>query len=123
VGWNRWTGRGQKVNWISRDRAWLDGERNLAACQFFTTLRRDVHVIFSFDDSRAVEWFAAMDGNMFIVDEHAERLWLPRRHAPAIVAMLGRHQISSLRLEISDLKRFVAGGAFVCTRTVGWHYD
>ncbi len=86
-----------------------------------------------FDDSRAVEWFAAMDygfthytvvllgcpdgdGNMFIVDEHAERLWLPQRHTPAIVAMLGRHQISSSAsrergrpLEISDLKRFVAG--------------
>jgi hypothetical protein len=46
---------------------------------------------------------------MFIVDEHAERLWLPQRHAPAIVAMLGRHQISSRRLEITDLRRFVAG--------------
>ena len=46
---------------------------------------------------------------MFIVDEHAERLWLPQRHAPAIVAMLGRRQISSRRLEISDLRRFVAG--------------
>ena len=63
---------------------------------------REVHVISSFDDSRAVEWFAAMDygfthytvvllgcrngdGNLFIVDEHAERLWLPQRHAPAIV--------------------------------------
>jgi hypothetical protein len=107
-------------------RAWLDGDWDIAAGQFFTTLRRDVHVISSFDDSRAVEWFAAMDygfthytvvllgcldgdGNMFIVDEHAERLWLPQRHAPAIVAMLGRHQISSRRLVISDLKRFVAG--------------
>jgi len=46
---------------------------------------------------------------MFIVDEHAERLWLPQRHGPAIVAMLGRHQISRRRLEITDLKRFVAG--------------
>ena len=53
---------------------------------------------------------------MFIVDEHAERLWLPQRHAPAVLAMLGRHQISSSAsrergrpLEISDLKRFVAG--------------
>jgi hypothetical protein len=107
-------------------RAWLDGDWDIAAGQFFTTLRREVHVISFFDDSRAVEWFAAMDygfthytvvllgcldgdGNMFIVDEHAERLWLPQRHAPAIVTMLGRHQISSLRLEISDLKRFVAG--------------
>jgi phage terminase large subunit len=107
-------------------RAWLDGDWDIAAGQFFTTLRREVHVISSFDDGRAVEWFAAMDygfthytvvllgcrdgdGNLFIVDEHAERLWLPQRHAPAIVGMLGRHEISNRRLEISDLKRFVAG--------------
>lgn len=114
-------------------RAWLDGDWDIAAGQFFTTLRRDVHVISSFDDKRAVEWFAAMDygfthytvvllgcrdgdGNIFVVDEHAERMWLPQRHAPAIVAMLGRHQISNSAsregarpLEISDLKRFVAG--------------
>src|SRR5512141_1676723 len=87
-------------------RAWLDGDWDIAAGQFFTTLRRDVHVIASFDDSRAVEWYAAMDygfthytvvllgcrdgdGNLFIVDEHAERLWLPQRHVPAIEAMLG----------------------------------
>ena len=40
-------------------RAWLDGDGDIAAGQFFTTLRREVHVISSFDDSRAVEWFAA----------------------------------------------------------------
>src|SRR5690348_1386859 len=107
-------------------RAWLDGDWDIAAGQFFTTLRREVHVISSFDDSRAVEWFAAMDygfthytvvllgcldgdGNMFIVDEHAERLWLPQRHAPAIMSMIARHSFSTRRLEISDLKRFVAG--------------
>jgi len=49
------------------------------------------------------------DGSLFIVDEHAERMWLPQRHAPAIVAILGRHSISNRRLEISDLRRFVAG--------------
>ena len=42
-------------------RAWLDGDWDIAAGQFFTTLRREVHVISSFDDTRAVEWFAAMD--------------------------------------------------------------
>jgi hypothetical protein len=57
---------------------------------------------------------------MFIVDEHAERLWLPQRHAPAIVAMLGRHQISSRRLEISDLKRFVAGGDVFSKQSDGY---
>ena len=32
------------------------------------------------------------DGNVFVVDEHAERLWLPQRHAAAIKAMLARHR-------------------------------
>ena len=75
---------------------------------------------------RAVEWFAALDygfahytvcllgcrdgdGNTFIVDEHAERMWLPQRHAAAIKAMIGRWKIGDRRLELGDLKRFVAG--------------
>ena len=68
-----------------------------------------------FDETRAREWFAALDygfahytvvllgctdgdGNMFVVDEHAERLWLPQRHAAAIKAMLARHQIGDRAL-------------------------
>src|SRR5512136_2430768 len=107
-------------------RAWLDGDWDLAAGQYFTSFRREVHIVPDFDESRAREWFAALDygfahytvvllgctdgdGNVFVVDEHAERLWLPQRHAPAVKAMLGRHQIGNRRLEISDLKRFVAG--------------
>ncbi|HRZ47292.1 MAG TPA: terminase family protein [Candidatus Paceibacterota bacterium] len=107
-------------------RAWLDGDWDIAAGQFFTTLRREVHILSEFDETRAREWFCALDygfthytvvllgcsdgdGNLFVVDEHAERLWLPQRHAPAIAAMLARHAISNRRLEITDLKRFVAG--------------
>ena len=44
------------------------------------------------------------DGNVFVVDEHAERMWLPQRHAAGVKAMLGRHG-----LEVSQLRRFVAG--------------
>jgi phage terminase large subunit len=119
-------------------RAWLDGDWDIASGQYFTTFRRDVHVIEDFDDLRAREWFAGLDygfvhpnvcllacndgdGNTFIVDEHAERLWLPQRHAPAITAMVARHRVVASRglrmteqpetrsLELSDLKRFVAG--------------
>ena len=107
-------------------RAWLDGDWDIAAGQFFTTVRREVHVVTDFDDTRAREWFCAMDygfahytvvllgctdgdGNLFVVDEHAERLWLPQRHAPAIKAMLARHKIGDRKLELGDLKRFVAG--------------
>lgn len=61
------------------------------------------------------------DGNLFVMDEHAERLWLPQRHAPAIKTMLARHRIANGKwamangqpetrpLEVADLKRFVAG--------------
>ena len=102
-------------------RAWLDGDWDIAAGQFFTNFRREVHVLPEFDEKRAVEWFAALDygfahytvallgcrdgdGNTFVVDEHAERMWLPQRHAAAIKAMLARHG-----LEVGDLRRFSAG--------------
>jgi phage terminase large subunit len=130
-------------------RAWLDGDWDIAAGQYFTTFRREVHVVDDFDDTRAREWFAALDygfahytvvllgcrdcdGNTFVVDEHAERLWLPQRHVEGIRAMLARHRVSeecrvqsaecgmgerrssgewagSRPLELGDLSRFVAG--------------
>jgi hypothetical protein len=107
-------------------RAWLDGDWDIAAGQYFTNFRREVHVVQDFDDSRAREWFAALDygfahftvallgcrdgdGNTFIVDEHAERLWLPQRHASAIRTMLGEHKICGRKLVLEDLRRFVAG--------------
>lgn len=102
-------------------RAWFDGDWDIAAGQFFTTFRREAHVIDDFDDTRAREWFCALDygfthytvallgctdgdGNVFVVDEHAERLWLPQRHAAGIKAMLARHGVRA-----EDLRRFVAG--------------
>ncbi|HEY5911195.1 MAG TPA: terminase family protein [Verrucomicrobiae bacterium] len=102
-------------------RAWLDGDWDLAAGQFFTTFRRDIHVVADFDETRAREWFAALDygfahytvvllgctdgdGNVFVVDEHAERLWLPQRHAAAVKAMLARRGLA-----VEQLRRFVAG--------------
>ena len=119
-------------------RAWLEGDWDIAAGQYFTSLRREVHVVEDFDDTRAREWFMALDygfahytvallgctdgdGNVFVVDEHAERLWLPQRHAAAIKAMLARHVVpvdsglmrvesrKTRPLEIADLKRIVAG--------------
>src|SRR5215831_1227297 len=101
--------------------AWLNGNWDIAAGQFFTTFRREVHVVADFDETRAQEWFAALDygfahytvvllgctdgdGNVFVVDEHAERLWLPQRHAAAVKAMLARH-----RTVVEQLRRFVAG--------------
>ena len=33
------------------------------------------------------------DGNLYVVDEHAERHWIPQRHAQAIKALFARHTI------------------------------
>ena len=102
-------------------RAWFDGDWDIAAGQFFTMFRREVHVVDDFDETRAREWFAALDygfthytvvllgckdgdGNVFIVDEHAQRLWLPQRHCNAVLAMLTRHNLVA-----ANLRRFVAG--------------
>jgi hypothetical protein len=112
------------TGWMRK--AYLDGDWDIAAGQYFTTFRREVNVVEDFDDTRAVEWFAALDygfahytvvllgcrdgdGNIFIVDEHAERLWLAQRHAAAIKSMLARHKIGDRKMAVEDLKRFVAG--------------
>ena len=93
-------------------RAWLDGDWDIAAGQYFPNFRRDIHVLDDFDDTRCREWFAALDygfthytvvllgakdsdGNIFVVDEHAERLWLPERHAAAIRNMFIRHGLGN----------------------------
>jgi hypothetical protein len=49
------------------------------------------------------------DGNLFVVDEHAERLWLPQRHAEAMRGMVARHRAGDRPLELGDLRRIVAG--------------
>jgi phage terminase large subunit len=102
-------------------RAWLHGDWDIAAGQFFTTFHREVHVVNNFDESRSVEWFASLDygythytvvllgckdgdGNLYILDEHAERFWLPERHARSIHDMLRRHSLYP-----EKLRWFVAG--------------
>jgi hypothetical protein len=103
--------------------AWYHGRWDIAAGQFFNTFNPDVHVLDHFDDWRAVEWSAAMDygyshytvvllgcsdadGNLYIVDEHAERLWVPQRHIQAIKAMFRRYLFRGA----AALSQFVAGG-------------
>jgi len=92
--------------------AWRDGDWNIASGQFFNTFRPDVHVIKDFDrhQHNITEWVAGMDygfthftvvllaardaqDNLYVVDEHAERNWIPQRHALAIKAMCQRNQI------------------------------
>lgn len=90
--------------------AWLHGSWAIASGQFFNTFRPDVHVIRELDYNRIVEWSAGMDygythftvvllagrdadDNLFIVDEHAARAWIPRRHVQAIKEMCQRHRL------------------------------
>jgi hypothetical protein len=107
-------------------RAWLDGDWDIAAGQFFTNFHRAVHVIDDFDPSRAHSWFAALDygfahytvallacadgdGNLFILDEHVAREWVVERQATAILAMLARHHVYPNARHAIPLARFVAG--------------
>lgn len=96
--------------------AWLDGNWDIAAGQFFTTWRHDVHVRpldavpdhwrvwlgFDYGTTHytSVHLLAQDDdGFVWIVDEHAERRWLPERHVGAILAMLRRWAIDPRRIE------------------------
>lgn len=107
------------TGWLKR--AWRYGDWDIAAGQFFTTWRRDVHVVSGLEipphwdvwlslDYGFTHYTVAYlmaedgDGNVFAVDEHAERRWLVERHAKAIAAMLSRHGVEPYRLSA-----FVAG--------------
>ena len=102
-------------------RAWRFGDWNIAAGQFFTTWRREVHVVPGFEvpgdwrvwaalDYGFVHWNVVYllaedgDGNVFVVDEHAVRGWLVKRIAAGIRGMLERNGF-----KVGDLTTFVAG--------------
>ena len=42
-------------------RAWLDGDWDIAAGQYFSTFRRAKHVVNAFDEARAQTWAGALD--------------------------------------------------------------
>lgn len=109
----------QLTGW--RRAAWLDGDMDIAAGQFFTTWRYGVHVTqgdipippgarvwcaldYGYTHYTCVYLLMAYDGMITILDEHAERRWLPTRHAEAIKAMLARHGLT-----VNSLSAFVAG--------------
>jgi len=111
-----------------RLRAYRYGDWDIAAGQYFTTWRRDVHVIEPFDAPLDWTWWASMDygfvhptvvhlfardgdGMTYIVDEHYQAGWLVKRQAEAIRAMLSRNDIHYGRLE-----RFVTGADIFAKR-------
>lgn len=108
------------TGWLKR--AWRHGDWDIAAGQFFTTYRSDVHVIPPVTPMRHWRFWASLDygfthytvaylfaqdgdGTIYTIAEHAERRWLVERNAEAIKAMLARHALSPRNLEV-----FVAGG-------------
>lgn len=112
-------------------RAWLLGDWDIAAGQFFTTWRHDVHVVKPFVVPQ--EWRVWMsmdygfahwnmnyilaesgDGDVYAVGEHGAQRTLVPRHAEAVDALLRRLAIKRSRLE-----RFVAGGDVFATESDG----
>lgn len=89
-------------------KAWHDGDWDISAGQYFTNYRRELVVVPAFTMPGHWRCWLGLDygfthfttcylmaldgdGNLFVVHEHAERGWLPERHAAAIRAMLARH--------------------------------
>lgn len=102
------------TGWLKR--AWRYGDWDIAAGQFFTTWDRNAHVVnlpelprhwrvwlgfdYGFTHYTSCHLMAEDgDGNLYAVDEHAERRWLPERNAAAIKAMCARHGVGSGRIE------------------------
>lgn len=105
-----------------RLRAYRYGDWDIAAGQFFTTFRRDLHVMppmgevpgnwrvwaamdYGFTHPTVVYLLADFDGTIYVIDEHRESRWLPPSHAAAIKAMLARNGLT-----LGQLNTFVAGG-------------
>ena len=121
------------TGWLKR--AWRYGDWDIAAGQYFTTWRRDVHVIAPPDTPYPTNWrfwlsldygfvhytmvyllAQAGDGDALILDEHGERRWLVERHCAATDAMLARHGLPKYRIE-----RFVADPSMFSPRQDGRH--
>lgn len=101
-------------------RAWRYGDWDIAAGQYFSTFRREVHVIppmeipatwpvwggldYGFTHYTAFYLAAKGDGTIYLVDEYAARKAVPETNAAGIKALLERNGIPLERLE-----RIVAG--------------
>lgn len=100
-------------------RAWLFGDWDIAAGQFFTTFRRDHHVLpssklpaiasdwrvwigldYGFTHYTAAYLFAQNNqGVVYVYDEHAAMRWLVERHAKSLDALAVRHALGKERIK------------------------
>src|SRR5262245_58953870 len=91
------------TGWLRK--AWLDGDHDIAAGQFFTTWRQDVHVgetppigkewdcwcslDYGFTHPTVVYLITEREGKRYVIDEYAEVKRLPGQNAAGIIEMLG----------------------------------
>ena len=96
----------ENIGW--KRRAFLEGDWDIAAGQYFSAFDGNVHVVEPFQLPASWWCWLALDygfthptvflllaedgdGTIYVVDEHVQSGWLPERHAPAVRAMLRRH--------------------------------
>lgn len=118
----------ENVGW--KLRAYRFGDWDIAAGQFFTPFRTDMHVIKPFDWPSSWQHWCALDygfthptvcylvaqdgdGNIYTIDEHRLSKALVPQHAKAITAMLARN-----RVNLHSLSTFVAGADVFARRGV-----
>jgi PBSX family phage terminase large subunit len=109
----------ENVGW--KLRAYRFGDWDIAAGQFFTNFRTDLHVVRPFAWPTTWRHWCALDygfthptmcylvaqdgdGNIYVIDEHRLSKALVPQHANAIKSMLERNQVS-----LKSLATFVAG--------------
>jgi phage terminase large subunit len=102
-------------------RAYRFGDWDIAAGQFFTNWRHEVHVVAPFQIPPSWTVWMALDygfthptvayllardgdGTIFVLDEHRQSKWLVQRHAAALRELLARN-----RMEVGRLATIVAG--------------
>jgi hypothetical protein len=126
-------------------KAWLEGDWDIAAGQFFTTWSHRHHVVSSVDfrsdwpvwmgfdygfthNTYAVLMTSDGDGNVYVLDEHCRNKTLIPAHAAAFTAMLARNEVPRHRVA-----RIVAGtdvfsakpdGSSIAKQYAaeGWHF-
>lgn len=109
-----------------KKKAWLEGDWDIMAGQFFTNFRAEFeglahHVRSVIDVQKGWRLWGALDygfnhwtvfyllasdgdGNIYILDEHAARGWQIERHCDAMKALLARNGV-----EVYQLREIVAG--------------
>lgn len=106
------------VGW--KRRAWLLGDWDVFAGQYFSNWQHDAIVIqpfeipahwpiwaaldYGFTHPTAVIFFTEFDGTIYVIGEHVQEKWLPQSHAETIAAQLARFHRT-----LDQIAPFVAG--------------